>query len=116
MGTLINAVCPNCGFRKDKMTLFGGYIGISDQCLIPCYCKTCKTLFEGDMLKSFYICPNCSSEDVASYEDQSLGFTENKTILSWNVFMVDREVKLNENENLCPQCGDFSLIFENIGK
>ncbi|MCF7944351.1 MAG: hypothetical protein K9L75_02285 [Spirochaetia bacterium] len=115
MGTLITAVCEKCGYRKDLMTLFSGMIGVSEHCFIPYYCKSCSTLFEGDMLEDTIYCPECNSKDVVSYEDESLGFSEDKTSFSWHVFQIGREVKLNEKGNLCPQCREFTLKFESVG-
>jgi hypothetical protein len=115
MGTLISAVCESCGYRKDTMALFGGMIGFLDTCMIPYYCESCNTLFEGNMLEDDIFCSECGNDNVFSYEDQRAGFSGEKESFSWHVMELEREVKLNEEGNLCPQCGEFSLAFEDAG-
>jgi len=115
MGTLVNAVCESCGYRKDTMALFGGMIGFLDTCMIPYYCETCNILFEGNLLEDDIYCPECGRDSVFSYEDQRAGFREDKTLFSWFVMELEKEVKLNEEGNLCPQCGEYALRFESVG-
>ncbi len=115
MGTLITTVCESCGYRKDNMALFGGMIGFLDTCMIPYYCESCNTLFEGNMLEDDIFCPECGKDNTFSYEDARTGFKEDKTLFSWFVHKFEREVKLNEEGNLCPKCANFTLKFEDVG-
>lgn len=115
MGTLISAVCKSCGYRKDDMALFGGMIGFLDTCMIPYYCESCSILFEGNLLDDDICCPTCGKDKVFSYEDERAGFREEKESFSWFVMPMKREIKLNEEGNICPNCGKYTLKFESVG-
>ncbi len=116
MGTLVNAVCKSCGYRKDTMALFGGRMSFLETCIFPFYCESCNALFEGNLLEKNIFCPECGNNAVFTYEDERTGFREEKSSFSWFVMELEKEMKLNEEDNLCPQCGKLTLKFENVGK
>ncbi len=114
MGTIFNAHCT-CGYKKQGLFLFQGRMEAFCTCDFPFYCESCKTLFIGNLLDDDLCCPDCGEDTVYSYEDQRAGFRGEKESFSWHVMEIEREVKLNEAGNLCPQCGKFSLAFEDVG-
>ncbi len=115
MGTIFNAHCT-CGYRKENLFLFQGMMEAYTNCEFPFYCESCKSLFIGNLLDDDVLCTDCGKNNVFSYEDQRAGFSGEKESYSWHVMEIEREAKLNEEGNLCPQCGEFSLAFEDAGR
>ena len=137
MGQLISGNCP-CGYGE-RVNLGAGMSNFRDSCLYPYKCKSCKSIFSGDLFKETSTCRHCASADTSCYEDPDLRTESDdsvdEVIASWRLgptqppkglkqkllhyldrqasyYKRSREVVIHRDGYLCPKCDEFSLSFE----
>lgn len=108
MGSKVVAECE-CGFKTPKMKLGGGMYCHTTVNDFPNYCKNCKSLFVANMYDEIIVCINCKSSDTVPYNNTFVVKNLDKTSFNWE------DLKLSSENSLCPQCGQFSLKFKNVG-
>lgn len=108
MGTKVIAECK-CGFITQKMRLGGGMYCYTTVNTFPNYCKNCNTLFLANMFDEKIICKNCRSCETVPYNNPYVAKDLNKASFIWD------DLELCSENNLCPQCNQFSLKFTAVG-
>lgn len=111
-GDLVSAKCE-CGFET-TMKLGGGMANFKTTCYFPYHCKDCYSLSVLNSLNDKQSCKKCFSENVISYESDSLrAGKSNNSVFGWNI--NDKNYKLTDDLYYCPQCREMKLKFTNVG-
>lgn len=115
MGSVIRARC-NCIFEKE-IYLASGFDNFDTYFNFPMFCPECKTLFEGDLYSKTTICPNCKSMHGIPYDSDQLCHKRGQVVFVCNTDeRIGRQLRLTEGDYLCPQCGRFTMTFEDVGE
>ena len=111
MGFLISAHC-NCGLEEEDIHLGGGMSSSTTYFGFPCYCETCRTLFEGNLLAKRQVCRKCRRKSILPYDDERFWKTKGDIIFSRTIEGgIGREISLTDGKYYCPACGQFELEF-----
>lgn len=114
MGSVIRARC-NCVYEK-KMYLASGMVDFDTCFWFPLFCLDCKILFEGDLYMKKIICPNCKSQHAVPYDSDQLCHKRGQVVFECNTDeRIGRKLRLTEGDYLCPECGRFTMTFEDVG-
>lgn len=114
MGTLLSAICKKCGFEKERIFFGGTRFNFETVCAVPAIdLSTGKFVVENywnkEQLKDnilFYTASELYKGEIIE-ED---GDVDNGNSINFG------RVLLKKNENKCPECGNFSMEFEENGK
>ena len=79
----------------------------------PFYCLDCHELFVANRFDREIVCPNCESADVLAYSERSTKLNRSVSQLPRPSEWMDGP--LNGGEFICPQCGNYSMRFMNVG-
>ena len=114
MGAIILATC-DCGYSSKEMFLGAGMIDHQTRCNFPMYCKNCHSLFEANLYDKKILCTECGTDKVLQYDDKSL-YKNGKGgyVFSWSISDV-KDAKLLNANYLCPDCGNYNLLFKSCG-
>ena len=130
MGAIVNAECL-CGFKKELL-IGGGMLNFMTRCDFPCYCEKCLKIFKVNLFSNSLQCPVCKT-DMLRYDNRKLHpLQREKTakgtlleryekkfppkpdiIFEWN--FKDENLKLYDDNYLCPKCHKVSLKFIDSG-
>jgi len=111
-GDIVSAKCE-CGFEAE-LFIGAGKSDYKTSCKFPFYCNDCSSLTLINALDEKQNCRKCNSENVISYENDSLrAGKSNKSVFGWNV--NGKTFLLTDDSYLCPQCKEFKLSFTQIG-
>ncbi|MCB2189302.1 MAG: hypothetical protein KQJ78_23030 [Deltaproteobacteria bacterium] len=115
-GSMVEATCANCGYHQG-MGLFGGKADFETHCDFPVYCVDCKQLEVVNLYAERTVCQACPNSRAVPYDDPSLlGKKGAKVITSWNTQKrLGRSLVLTDGDYLCPNCGKFTLHFQQVG-
>ncbi|MFC2172120.1 hypothetical protein ACFLU6_05750 [Acidobacteriota bacterium] len=114
MGGIVKAQCQ-CGYERE-MLLGGGMSNFTTHCNFPAYCRDCEDLVEVNLLQKKTSCPKCKGRDITPYDDDSMCQEKGEPVFSWNVQEeLGGELILTDGRYLCPNCGEFSLCFQEAG-
>lgn len=103
MGTILRAVCKKCGYSK-TVYFGGGMLDFTEVCNAPAINKETgkfevKNILDKEILKKYTF-----------YNEAGMFKSPNiNSVHQWG------EILLNEKNNLCPECSDFTLDFEAEG-
>lgn len=112
LGDIVLAKCV-CGFSQ-QLFVGGGRSNYETYCSFPFYCKNCQIMFCDNYLNEIHFCNKCNSQEVLSYNNDSLRLHENEIIIfSWKV--NDKTFILTKDNYFCPQCQKFTLKFTSVG-
>ena len=126
MGQILNAIC-DCGY-EGKAVLGAGRADFNRVCNFPYHCKSCKEVVSVDLFKKRISCPICNSQDVHTYESQTVRLDKeiyeqlsdieleklglhrvSNEQESWAV--KDKNHTLLRGPHHCPKCEKKTLIF-----
>ena len=115
MGSEVIAKCQ-CGLTA-TILIGGGMESFSSTCYFPCYCESCKSVVQCNLLAKKKSCPICESTTIVPYDDPSLSsHAGTRVVADWNMkFQLGRELKLTNGKYKCPGCGQMSLHFLSSG-
>ena len=122
MGSILAAKC-SCGFEYDWINAGGGMLDFHEVCNVPALCRNCNILVVKNYLHKFCRCPQCRKK-VIFYTDPSLQKDplevvdetgEDNSLFYWNINYDDKPCILPNTKYLCPLCGKFDMIFEDVG-
>ncbi len=111
---LLNASCESCGAGYDGLALGAGRTTFAERCEVPALCTTCKTVVTADIVAPDPRCPSCSGT-VRFYSEQ-VPAGQPKPSLHWrHPHHEDQFVTLADSGSTCPECGDGTLAFRDVG-
>ena len=84
-------------------------------CAFPVFCKNCKSSALVNLLETTADCPRCAGTKLIPYDNDELSHTGDKTIFSWNVRDLGRQLVLTDGDYLCPECGNFTMHSKDVG-
>ena len=91
----------------------GGMLDFQTTCTFPCSCAGCASVVQVNLLARPLRCPSCTSTQVTPFDDPSLSRrTRGRTVTSWHIEKLRRELKLTDKPYRCPRCGELTLRFE----
>ncbi|MFW5983086.1 MAG: hypothetical protein ACOCQ4_01190 [bacterium] len=105
MGSLIKAVCENCGYETE-LHLGGGMMDFDTNCSFPALNKSMNRIEERNIFKRDKEKNNPSH--ILFYDSESLvdkNSIRSKDHLNWDKY------RLYDADYYCPKCGKFALKF-----
>ena len=120
-GSILKASCP-CGFKMESILAGGGFKNYKTTCNVPAYCAACKKMEILNWLGKDPQCKGCGGK-IVFYNDPSLqkdkpdasrDMKDTKKVFSWNAYAKGIFI-LPDTSYLCPQCGDMTLRFKEVG-
>lgn len=112
MGAIRQGQCP-CGYHSDD--IYTGFSGMTGREFndFPCYCEDCNSLVILDLSAYEVVCSKCCSHNVFPYDHETICNLPTKIIHTVDLRPgVCRELNLSEDNNLCPNCKEYTLKFE----
>ncbi len=103
MGKIITAICKaSCGFKKENIYYGAGMLTFQTECNVPA--MNMKT---GDFLEENYFDKDNLPEHIVFYDSPEMykGDLDRYRNIQWC------DVYLKPEQNLCPNCRKFSLLF-----
>ena len=116
MGSIIRAEC-RCGVDV-QTAVGGGMMNFRTTCYFPCYCESCRSLQEVNILLAALRCPSCAHSPVVPYDDPALLVLPGQNIIEkWSVARPNgsKGAILTDGHYRCPRCGEGTLKFRRIG-
>ena len=107
MGKIITAYCTrNCGLKKNKLYYGESMATYGKECNVPAYNKD-----KGELEVHNYHDKQNLPENTTFYDSPEMhdGKASASPDLEWG------EVQLNQNGNICPNCGHHSMEFLTTG-
>jgi len=115
MGDLLKASCSKCGFVSEDLFVGFGFKGAGDHYMEPSICPKCHSFSLKDRRHPPQMCRRCQTE-VVFYGDRRFSTQFFTDPLRSEKVAEDTTEELTEGNHICPQCGEVSLTFENIGR
>jgi predicted RNA-binding Zn-ribbon protein involved in translation (DUF1610 family) len=104
MGSQVKAKCT-CGYEKTSL-VGGGKLSYKTIEYFPCYCNKCQEIVQGNLKASILSCPNCGSQKIFSYNNNSLISSVGKNIVARSFDNV-----ITDGYYKCPKCLEMTLQF-----
>jgi hypothetical protein len=95
-----------CGFEK-MIQVGGTRLSFQNFSTFPHFCKSCG-LVEANVAKNPVCCPDCQSTDITAYGTETLA----NYIQSGTSTIQHFLYRAQHKGNLCPQCNEFTLMFD----
>jgi DNA-directed RNA polymerase subunit RPC12/RpoP len=112
MGSILRASCE-CGFEQGGIGLGGGMMNFTTYFGAPALCRHCRKLVVRNYLAKTARCPQCRRK-VTYYNNPSVqAGPSGEEVASWNA--GDKTFQLSATKYLCPQCGQKTMVFEDVG-
>ena len=103
MGSILNAHCENCGFKRNDISFGGGMRDMGTVCNVPAINKKTKRF----VVKNYNEYKFDIDSNYVFYHEPEMC---NAKLKSGNIYWGD--IHLSDKNNFCPKCKQFTLQFE----